>query len=85
MPKEPKRQQTDEPELPRLSAPENGLTDEFLREVAKAYDAAVAHRMPPGEALAELAGVSPRTVHRWVYTARKRGLMEPATQRGRIV
>lgn len=73
-------------EKPRLGAPEDGrLTDEFLRDVARAYDAAVARREPPANALAALAGVSPRTVHRWVYTARKRGLMAPATSRGRIV
>lgn len=70
---------------PRLDAPADGLTDEFLHDVARAYAAAVAHRRPPGKALAALAGVSDRTVHRWVLTARKRGIIPPAASRGRIV
>jgi len=69
-----------------LEVPADGrLTDQFLTDVARAYDAAVARRLAPANALGELAGVSPRTVHRWVYTARQRGLMAPATSKGRIV
>lgn len=85
MPKESHRDD-EEPPAVELSAPDDdGLTDDFLRQVARAYDAAVARRIPPGNALAEVAGVSPRTVHRWVYTARKRGLMPPAASKGRVV
>jgi hypothetical protein len=69
----------------RLSPPEDGrLTDDFLRQVADAYHRAIQRQIPPAAALADQAGVSPRTVHRWVYTARKRGIL-PATRRGRIV
>lgn len=69
-----------------LSLPPDGrLTDEFLHDVAVAYEAAIRQRLPPANELAKAANVSPRTVHRWVYTARKRGVMPPATTRGRIV
>jgi hypothetical protein len=69
----------------KLDPPEDGrLSDEFLRTVAKAYVAAVGRRLPPAKTLAQLAAVSPRTVHRWCYIARKRGLMDPASSRGRI-
>ena len=70
---------------PRLHAPTAGLTDEFLRDVARAYRAAVDRRMAPAKTLAELAGVEVKTVNSWCYKARKRGLMPAATQRGRIV
>lgn len=66
-----------------LRAPEHGLTDAFLREVADAYGAAVERREHPAKALADQAGVDVRTVHSWVYKARKRGIM-PATKRGSV-
>lgn len=69
----------------RLSAPEHGLTDEFLVDVARAYRAAVEQRLSPAKTLAEVAGVERRTVESWVYKARKRGLMAPAVKKGRIV
>lgn len=72
-------------EDPTLAPPTEGLTDEFLAEVAEAYRRAVTKRLPPAKALAELAGVSPRTVHDWVSKARKRGIMPPAASRGRVV
>jgi hypothetical protein len=69
-----------------LDPPQDGrLTDEFLSTVAAAYEAAIGRRRPPAKTLGKLAGVSDRTVHRWVYVARKRGLMEPAKHRGRVV
>lgn len=75
-----------EPEEPALSAPgPEGLSDEFLVAVAEAYRRSVAKRLPPAKTLAALAGVSPRTVHDWVAKARKRGLMAPASTRGRVV
>ena len=64
--------------VPPLSAPSEGLTDEFLTHVAAAYRAAVASRKQPGPELANQAGVPVRTVHRWVYTARMRGFIPPA-------
>ncbi len=74
----------DTPE-PVLTAPEHGLTDAFLGDVARAYRAAVAHRMPPAKTLAAQVGVDRRTVESWFYKARKRGLMPPAAKKGRIV
>ncbi len=70
----------------RLDPPgDDGLTDEFLTQVGEAYALAVQRRMPPAVTLGKLAHTSPRTVHRWVYTARRRGLMPSATSTGRIV
>jgi hypothetical protein len=65
-----------------LGAPPNGLTDQFLRDVAKAYAAAVARRERPNVALARQTGAPVKTVQRWVYTARQRGIM-PRGSRGR--
>lgn len=47
--------------------PDGRLTDEFLSNVAQNYEVAVAQRKPPAKAIAALVGVSPRTVHRWIY------------------
>lgn len=67
-----------------LSAPQDGLTDAFLSDVGKAYHVAVKRRLPPATELARQAGVSVRTAQSWIYKARKRGLMPPASHRGRI-
>lgn len=74
-----------EPEPVVLTAPQHGLTDDFLGDVARAYEAAVHQRRPPASALAEAAGVERRTVESWIYKARKRGIMRPAAKRGRVV
>jgi 8-oxo-dGTP pyrophosphatase MutT (NUDIX family) len=66
--------------VPPLSAPDEGLTDEFLTHVAAAYRVAVASRKRPGPELAGQAGVPVRTVHRWIYLARLRGLLPPAAR-----
>ncbi len=55
--------------------PTEGLTDEFLRDVARAYTAALARGERPNKAIAEQTGFSDRTAQRWVYTARLRGIM----------
>jgi len=65
---------------PPLRVPTHGLTDDFLRQVATAYNAAVRRRVPPANALSEEAGVEPRTVHSWVAKARRRGIMPPGSQ-----
>ena len=65
------------PAPPPLSAPDDGLTDEFFEQVRAAYDAAVDGGRPPAPTLAVQARVPTRTVHRWVYLARKRGIMAP--------
>lgn len=68
----------------KIAPPEEGLTDAFLLDVARNWQAAVNDRRAPAKAIAESAGVSPRTVQGWVRKARQRGLMPPATKRGRI-
>lgn len=65
-----------------LQAPENGLTDTFLRSVAENYAWATRRRLRPAPELARMAGVSPRTVHGWVAKARDRGIMPPARKGG---
>jgi 8-oxo-dGTP pyrophosphatase MutT (NUDIX family) len=78
---EPSEPMTHSPVAP-LSAPgPDGLSDEFLRHVAAAYRAAVASRKQPGPELASQAGVPVRTVHRWVYIARQRGLLPRAARK----
>jgi hypothetical protein len=63
--------------VPPLAAPsKDGLTDYFLRHVAAAYSAAVASGKQPGPELARQADRPVKTVHRWIYTARKRGIMQ---------
>jgi hypothetical protein len=62
--------------------PTAGLTDEFLRSVARAYIAAVQRGERPNVAMAEQTGYPLKSVQRWVYTARQRGIM-PRGSRGR--
>ncbi len=66
--------------LPRIQPPKGRLTDEFLGEVAEAYRWATESQKAPAPAIAEVAEseVSVRTVHRWIYEARKRGILPPA-------
>ncbi|GAA3089525.1 hypothetical protein GCM10010530_14090 [Kribbella aluminosa] len=67
----------------RLQAgPADGLTDEFLREVARAYSAAILRGERPNVAIAEQTGYPLKSVQRWVYTARLRRIM-PRGQQGR--
>lgn len=62
----------------RLSAgPAEGLTDDFLHEVARAYNAALARGERPNVAIAKQTNYPLRTVQRWVYTARQRRIMPP--------
>lgn len=66
--------------------PDDGLTDEFLRNVARAYAAAVARGESPNKAIAEQVGYganSTRSVERWVYLARQRGIM-PRGKKGQV-
>jgi hypothetical protein len=83
MPK-PRRQAEAEAEI-RLAAPEEGLTETFLRDLAMAYEQAVQQRRPPASAIAEATGYPRRTVESWIYKARKRGIMPPAARKGRVV
>ncbi len=65
------------------SSAEEGLTDQFLEEVARAYQSAASRGLRPNVALAEQAQAPKRTVEKWVYLARKKGLL-PATRPGRV-
>lgn len=67
-----------------LSAPVDGLTDQFFADLARAYAAAVALGRPPATAIAEATGFERRTVESWIYKARKKGIMPSAPKRGRI-
>ncbi|WP_146231841.1 hypothetical protein [Lentzea atacamensis] len=62
--------------------PTRGLTDEFLRSVKRAYEAAVARGERPNAAISNQLGIPLKTVQRWVYTARQRGIMQPAGRQG---
>jgi len=77
-PEEPK----DAPRVPRLQRPTHGLTDGFLRHVADAYAQARRDRKHPAQELARQVGdgATERTIHKWVYVARKRGIMPPAAR-----
>lgn len=62
----------------RLKPPsEIVLTDGFLRDVARAYEDAVAHGESPNITLSSQSGHPRRTIERWVYVARKRGFLAP--------
>lgn len=80
----PRRREPAEQEI-QLAAPEDGLTDTFLTDLARAYDQAVRQRTPPATAIAEATGFPRRTVESWIYKARKRGLMPPAARKGRVL
>lgn len=61
----------------------DGLTDAFLSRVARAYQSAVTRGEQPNRAIADDVGVPLKTVQRWVYTARQRGIM-PAGRKGAV-
>ncbi|MGH3785858.1 MAG: hypothetical protein ACRDRG_04755 [Pseudonocardiaceae bacterium] len=66
---------------PPLRAPEGGrLTDDFLRQVYGAYKAAIRRGEWPAPALAEQTGVTPHAVRKWIYTARRRGIIPQGKQ-----
>ena len=83
-PREPRALDAELEELPAIEPPAgHRMTDGFLHTVARAYALAALKGLAPAPAIAEKAGVSRRAVHKWVYTARKRGIMPPGT-RGRV-
>jgi len=62
----------------------DGLTDEFLKRVARAYSAAVVRGEAPNQAVArDINHGTSRTVERWVGEARKRGILPPARKGSR--
>jgi hypothetical protein len=72
----------DDAEFRLQRGPTDGLTDSFLRDVARAYAAAVARGERPNLSMAEQVGYPLKSVQRWVYTARQRGIM-PRGSKGR--
>ncbi|MGW5427928.1 hypothetical protein ACWET9_12010 [Streptomyces sp. NPDC004059] len=68
----------DEGRLPQIKPPTGRITDDFLQDVADAYRWYADRDQAPAPAIAELSGTPVRTVHRWVYEARKRGILPPA-------
>ena len=65
------------------SGPTDGLTDDFLRDVGRAYAAALARGERPNKAIAEQTGRDIKSVQRWVYLGRNRGVIPPAAKKGR--
>jgi hypothetical protein len=65
-------------ETPRLARPDGSDPEAFYRQVADAYNAAVARSSKVAPLLAEEAGVPIPTVHRWIAEARRRGFLPPA-------
>lgn len=72
------------------SGPTSGLTDDFMRDLARAYLAAIERGERPNRAICDqLKGDQQhdayplRTVQRWVYDARKRGFLPPGVK-GRV-
>lgn len=64
--------------IPQIKAPEGRLTDEFLGDVAEAYRWLTDAKKAPAPAISEMTNVPVRTVHRWIYEARKRNILPPA-------
>jgi hypothetical protein len=59
-----------------------GLDDAFLQKVGDAYAAACQRQEAPCKTIAKDVCVSPRSVQRWVYEARKRHIMPQARAKG---
>ncbi len=60
-----------------IVAGQRGRSDEFYRDIARAYaDRAQASTRPAAE-LAEVGGVPASTAHRWIKEARRRGFLPP--------
>jgi hypothetical protein len=72
-----------EREFRLTSGPTAGLTDDFLHDVGRAYNAAILRGERPNVAIKEQTGYPLKTVQRWVFTARQRRIMTPADKKGR--
>jgi hypothetical protein len=66
-----------------VKAPQNGLTDDFLRSVADNYVWAARNRQRPAPMIATQSGCLVRTVRSWIMKARDRGILAPTT-RGKV-
>ena len=80
------REWTDETaEEPALDPPMNGLSHDFLEQIARAYSYALSIGQPPSPYIRNrLSGYSIHTVRGWVRVARQRGIMPPGKP-GRVV
>lgn len=70
--------ETPKGKMPKIERPEGRLTDDFLGDVAEAYRWFSSANQSPAPGIASQADVPVRTVHRWIYEARKRGILPPA-------
>ncbi|MEU3982516.1 hypothetical protein AB0F77_20880 [Streptomyces sp. NPDC026672] len=68
----------EEGRLPQIKPPQGRITDDFLKDVAEAYRHFSDANQAPAPAIADLSGTPVRTVHRWIYEARKRSILPPA-------
>lgn len=66
-----------EREFRLTSGPVDGLTDDFLRDLSRAYMAALSRgvKKPNVELAKQLGHDKTRTIERWVYLARQRGFL----------
>jgi hypothetical protein len=55
------------------------LSDDFLKGIAAQYGEHVGAGRKPAPAIADAESVPVPTVHRWIYEARKRGILAPTT------
>lgn len=69
--------------LAALRRPDDRITDEFLIHLTAVYLELAAQKRAPAPVIAEQTGAPVRTVHRWIYEARKRGHLPPG-HRGRV-
>lgn len=58
------------------------IDDAFLADITRQYREHVAAGTMPAPAIAAAENVPVRTVHRWIYEARKRGMLPPGTPPG---
>jgi hypothetical protein len=77
-----KREAAQRPKLKRPS--HRRLDDDFYRQVAQVYSAAVANGLNPAKTLAEESDTPPGTVNRWIATAREKGYL-PKTTAGKAL
>lgn len=66
--------------LDQSARPSDGLTNQFLELVARAYRAAMLRGERPNVAISKQLNYPLKTVQRWVYTARQRGIMGPGSK-----
>jgi len=68
----------------RSMPPKGELTDNFLKNVVRAYWSAANQGLAPAPTIASDTGANVRTVRSWVHKARQRGFMPPG-RAGQVV